>query len=114
MPVVAPPFVPSSEVAHFGGEPRLLLGVDRTAARMVHSWRASLDIVAVAVAAVKVDTVGALLVRSSPADIRLAFHNIVMDSTSCAIQYLFFFANFHFPREKPSTLSTFSFSLQNQ
>lgn len=89
--MVVAPFDPSSEaVAHSGGELRLLLGVERTAARMVHSLaRSSLDIV-VAAAAVMADIVvaGALLDRSPPADIRLAFHNIVMGSTSCAIRYL--------------------------
>lgn len=83
MVVAAPPFDPSSEVVHSGGEQRRLLGVGRTvaaAASMIHSWRASQDIVVVAVAAaVGVDIVDALLDRSLLADIRLAFHNIVMD-----------------------------------
>lgn len=80
------------EVVHSEGGLRLLSGVGRTdAARMVHSWLASLDIVAVVAAVVAVGVDIASLDRSSPADIRLAFHNIVMDSTSCTSRYLFVF-----------------------
>lgn len=112
-------------MVHSGEGQRLPLGVFRSvvvaAAMMVHSLeRSSLDIVVVAAAdVVEVDivVVDALLDRSPPEDSRLAFHNIVMDSTSCAIRYLFayFFPNsmkFHFPpakklksKKKPSTLN---------
>lgn len=85
----------SAVVVRSGGEQRLPLGVHRIAAvTMVHSLgQSSLDIVVgvvVAAAAVGAEIVvaGALLDRSLPEGIRSPFHNIVMDSTSCAIRYI--------------------------